>query len=1207
MSLDIDFPADAQILIEASAGTGKTFALAGLFMQAVIVHRLRVADILAVTYTEAATQELRRRIRQRLSLAVQMTTHTAVSADTADAAASTHEAGTAATTQAVAGAITAEQIARASASGEAHGDLHMRLQQALRDIDMASIHSIHGFCRRVLDDFALEAGQPLLPAEIQAQDREHREALAVELWRALAQDEEGADFLQRRFGTLSRLAQGLRDLLASEPLLPTVPQQTPPDPRPAMRDAFDGLKQAFAGHCVEARAVVEAAISEGVLKANEYKAEHVDAVWSALGDVCQRDHHDAPPHPKLHKYQSRVLQAGTKKDFQHRIPVSPLFAAIEHWLDVCGPLDAWRDACDLGRLHALRALAQQRDAARKQAANVRGYDDLIGDLHAALADPGRAEALAAAVRARYRRVLIDEFQDTDARQWAIFRRLFSGSGMALVGDPKQAIYRFRGGDVQTYLAAADAATSHERLLHNFRSRPCLLVAVNALFQHGGADAFGQSGIAFAPARPSGHCDDEAYRSGAEVAPAMEFHLLAPPAEKNWNKQPSVKRAASACAGRIATLLHPDSPHRLRERDEPGHRPLKASDCVVLVREHEEARAVREALARHGISAVSAGRKSLYATAEATEILALLLAAATPADGGRLRAVLAMPLLGQDAQAIAQLEDSDALHGCQRDLEHWQQLWQRHGPQAMLTEVIARNAARLLALPDGERALTNLLHLAERLQEQAPRALGLPAQVAWLQARIGQADDADETQQLRLESDAGRVQIMTLHASKGLEFPLVFLPFCGIGRGGGHKSDFVMYQHGDTRVRQWNSSVVGVDTPSWDEAKENARREECDEDMRLLYVGLTRARHALWIACGRLSCSENAALCRLLGGHAPTSELLQTSGAVLTTDDATDDLQRLRAPLQVPAVDTGGVPDPRSAQRLLSRDWWVHSFSQWQRGHALQADAQARRADEAPAADEMVAGDAGDSGRGPSDRRFSGVHFGNALHAALERIEFARWRDAGDSMIPDGQRPLLEAALLSHGYAQADVEAGVQALAPLINATLAAQLPEGTRLLDIATSERRAEMEFHFVLAPSRVDDTLRLLQRFGVGADRRSLGSRDRLEGLLTGKIDLVYRHAGRWYLADYKSNWLDDGYGAEALQAAMRNAGYDLQALVYTLAVHRWLRFRLGDGYDYTREFGGVRYLFCRGLAEGGGIHVDTPAPEFVHALDALWSGDRP
>jgi len=1193
MSLEFDFAADAQILIEASAGTGKTFALAGLFVQAVIVHRLRVADILAVTYTEAATQELRRRVRERLVLAAQMTADMAVNA--------------AAATQTDEGAITAEQIARARASGEASGTLHLRLQQALRDMDLASIHTIHGFCRRVLDDFALQAGQPLLPAAIQAQDREHREALAVELWRAVSADDGGADFLQRRFGTLDALAQALRDLLASEPLLPPVSEQMPTDPRPALRAAFDALKQAFAGHCVEARAAVEHALAQKVLSGTTYKLPHIEGVWSALADVCSHSDPYFTPHAKLANFGQSILRSKANKGMYARVPASPLFTAIDGYMSLSEACARWRNADDITHLHALRALAQQRDVVRKQAANVRGYDDLIGDLHAALADADRVEALGAAVRARYRRVLIDEFQDTDARQWAIFGRLFTRAGMVQVGDPKQAIYRFRGGDVQTYLAAADAAGSHAQLLDNFRSRPCLLAAVNALFEHGGADVFGQARIAYAPARPGGHCDDDAYRSGADVAPALQFHVLAPPAEKNWNKPPSIARAARACAARIAELLQPGCDHGLRAHDGIGHRPIAPSDCVVLVREHEEARAVREALVRHGISGVSAGRKSLYATAEATEVLALLLAAATPAHDGRLRAALAMPLLGQDAQAIAALEDSDALHGWQRDLEQWQQLWQRHGPQAMLAEAIARNAARLLSLPDGERRLTNLLQLAELLQEQAPRALGLPAQVAWLQARIAQADDADETQQLRLESDAGRVQIMTLHASKGLEFPLVFLPFCGIGRSGGRTSDFVMYQHGDARVRQWNSSVVNVDTPTWLQAKENAKGEERDEDMRLLYVGLTRARHALWIACGRLSCVDKTALYRLLGGHAPTPELLQASGAVLTKDDETADLQRLRAPLQGPAADAGTVPEPRQAQRVLARDWWVHSFSQWQRSHALQGDALARRADEEPAADEAGAGDVAEPDRMALDRRFTGVRFGNALHTALERVDFARWRDAGDSVIPDDERPLLQAALLAHGYGQADIEAGLQALARLIAATLAAQLPEGLRLVDLPPAERRAELEFHFVLAPSRVDETLQLLQRFGVGAGRRSLGSRDRLEGLLTGKIDLVYRHAQRWYLVDYKSNWLEDGYGPSALQAAMRSAGYDLQALVYALAVHRWLRFRLGDGYDYARDFGGVRYLFCRGLAGGGGVHADTPAPELVHALDALWSGDRP
>jgi exodeoxyribonuclease V beta subunit len=416
--------------------------------------------------------------------------------------------------------------------------------------------------------------------------------------------------------------------------------------------------------------------------------------------------------------------------------------------------------------------------------------------------------------------------------------------------------------------------------------------------------------------------------------------------------------------------------------------------------------------------------------------------------------------------------------------------------------------------------------------------------------------------------------------------------------------------------------VHGDEPAWKDACARAKREDLAEDMRLLYVGLTRARDALWVCGGALANNANAALHRLLGGNVPGAELQMTLDGLLDLQDGLPPARptRIALPTQPP------VPAPRLPARVLRRDWWIHSFSQLhrQRPHGAQA-----LTDEAPADDErpLAVTDAAPS-------RFGGTRFGNALHQALEHVDFARWRDCGgDDTIPEGERPHLEAALQAQDYAGEDIADGARELAQLVARTLNATLPlaplaiqaamdaitpapaetgdrrgasprANTRLCDIAPAARVAELEFHFTLADTDTRALLALLHAHGIALQRHDFGAWPRLSGLMNGKIDLTCRIDGRVYVLDYKSNRLPD-YEAATLQQAMAASEYDLQALLYVVAVHRWLRLRLGDGYDYARDVGGALYLFCRGLEPGStnGIARLAFPRALVEGVDALFA----
>jgi exodeoxyribonuclease V beta subunit len=1188
---------DGVQLIEASAGTGKTYTLATLFTRLIVERRLRMGEVLAVTYTEAATQELRKRIRERLALAADL-----VGTPRRDD--EQHEA-----------ALTHFVIDRHLAIGdETPAQLTRRLRAAAEETDLAAIFTIHGFCARVLREHALDAGQGFDAGELLGNTRALHAALAADLWRTYAADPATVDALAGLWSGPDALADDLPALCGPLPLLPPAPAGDEGERQVAVHATRAGraahLVDAIGLHLADAQAAIAAAFDHKVFDGRRARRPSFDKAFEELQAGAALAEWPRTDKTHVQKLLPDALRGFCKEPGDARVPASPLFDA---WRDWCEADDAWQQLqvrLQAGLLHRLRDDARRRFDDLKRTRRVQTYDDLIERVAIALDGP-RRQALVAALRAQYRVALVDEFQDTDERQWRIFARVFGDSddvralgetpALFLIGDPKQAIYGFRGGDVATYLLARRAADEAPRLAHNFRSRPAVLRAVRALYDGAdaaGQDAFAHPDIRFEPVEPGGRRSDGDYGHDGVAAPALTLRLLRSQDGRPLDADGSREAATAACVADI---------HRVLADARSGHaridgRPVRPGDIAVLVRNHKEATRVQQALARAGVPAVAAGKQSLFASAEAAELRMLLLALLHPADNGRLRAALATVLLGEDATALAALdEDGEAQRRHQARLLHWRERWQRGGPFALVSDLCAAQAERLLGLLDGERRLTNYLQLGEQLQEAAARTLGLHGLLDWLQVRMADADADDETQLLRLESDALRVQIVTLHKSKGLEYPLVYLPFAGLGTSRPDSGRHRVVHDGTQRVLQWK---LDRDDPAWKAAGDAARREAIAEDARLLYVGLTRAEHALWIAAGDVADLARSRLAPLIADLA----LLGAHADVRIVEGPAEP-----SPRRLPPEGDAAVAPARIATRRIAPDWWVYSFTQLAHAEggadplaaATQADPGGE--DEAPASD--LDGTPRDAAVPAAvDPRFAGSRFGVVMHGALEHADFAAWRDwrPGDAA-PGAQAHVIADALREGGYADIEVADGLEVLVPLVGHTLGTVLPEGVRLADVPADRRRAEIEFHFAMQPTGVPALLALLHRHGLLRQRTAFGARQRLEGLMTGLIDLTYVHEGRWYVLDYKSNQLP-GYDTSAMQQAMAHSEYDLQALIYTLALHRWLRFRLGDAYDYARDFGGIRYLFCRGLdltrEASPGVHAQRFAPDLVHALDALFAG---
>ncbi|MDH5832399.1 exodeoxyribonuclease V subunit beta [Luteimonas sp. M1R5S59] len=1265
----LELALDGVHAIEASAGTGKTYTLATLVVRLVVERGLRVGQVLAVTFTEAATQELRKRIRERLLLACVLV-GTAPAADDAAEAALTR-------------AVLDAHLARGAETAEA---LRRRLHAAANDIDLAAIFTIHGFCARVLREHALEAGQAFDAPELLTSDVQLYQTLAADLWRAHGGDAEAADDLLALWPGGPPSLAGDLPLLVREPALRPALNELPDDPAPRLHASGEAMAAAFRAHGDDFRAALVAAVDSKVLHAGSYKLDWIHPLCDALHRWCHASERALPfEHPKLPQLTRETLQLRTSKAGAGRTPDSPICNTVPAYLDALAATAEWEDARRVELLHRLRDDARQRVTRAKRQQRVQTYDDLIDRVADAIDGPHAAD-LVQRLRAQYTVALVDEFQDTDARQWRIFDHVFGAASAALhgqppalfvIGDPKQAIYGFRGGDVETYLAARDTAVEAPPLSSNFRSRPSVLRAVSTLYAQAQAAAdadtstdpdrkipppFIDPRIGFRDVQPGGTRRDDDFLRHRAPAPALTVWRAPLPDEvdskgrlKPWKAGHSRELATKACVAAIHRVL-------CDARDGNASiegRPVQPGDIAVLVRSHAEATRIRHALAMAGIPAVAAGRQSLFATPEARDLHALLLALLHGADDGRLRMALSTVLVGLDATAIAALDiDGEALRHWQLEALAWRERLQRGGPLALVNALCAQHAGRLLGLLDGERRLTNYLQLAEGLQDAQARALGLHGLVDWLANAIADANANDESQLLRLESDARRVQVVTLHKSKGLEYPLVFLPFAAIGPHARSPGQRAVINEEGGRVLHWK---LLPKASGWDAAKATWTLAQRAEDARLLYVGLTRARHALWLASGLFCNFDKSPLQHMVA----TPDALQAAlGDAVAIDDSIppDTLPWL------PPATTDAVPPARIAQRALASDWWVYSFTQLanadgQEDTAASATQPAAGGYDEPGGDadsgmdvalpaslemgervdaevnpapgatlDAVSGAGAGEGReadvdaaGGAERRdipapvqaaaaafdprFAGTRFGVVLHDVLERTDFARWSAwaPGTPAPTDEDAALIAERLRAGGYPAEDIDDGIDMLVPLIGHTLTVPLPEGVRLADVPADRRRPEIEFQFSLAPTRIDALLALLHRHDVLTARQGFGARRRLEGLMTGLIDLTYVHGGRWYVLDYKSNRLP-GYGPAQLMDAMAHSEYDLQALIYTLALHRWLRFRLGDGYDYARDFGGARYVFCRGVNarsdDGQGVHAWRFEPELVDALDALFAG---
>ncbi|OZI37010.1 exodeoxyribonuclease V subunit beta [Bordetella genomosp. 10] len=1302
LPVDLDvlrFPLRGSRLIEASAGTGKTYTIATLYVRLVLGHGgdeglgrpLTPPEILVVTFTDAATQELRDRIRTRLADAARVFLTDPEDADAAPTGDVLYDL-------------------RDEYPPETRGACARKLQLAVEWMDEAAVSTIHGWCNRMLREHAFDSDS-LFQQTLEQNSAPLLAEAARDYWRVFIAglDSTGArelrawwadpDALREDAARLFRYAPQLEGVLdaadasasgdaATDPSSPGAAAQREEalaEPAALLATArgertrkLAALKAAWPTWLTELREIFDAGVAAKKVDGRKFQARYYQGWLDTLQAWCE-DPERSLPELSDTAWQ-RLSPAGMEEAWKGQPPDHPACAALAELREQVLALPSARNDILKHAAAWMRRRYAQEQARRAQM----DFDDLLGQLDRALAGPN-GTALAAAMRRQFPVALIDEFQDTDPVQYRIFDAVYrlaeqpADCALILIGDPKQAIYGFRGADIYTYLRARAAVDGRLYALKtNYRSTHAMVSAANHCFEVAERHPEGEGAFLFRTPRGNpvpftgalarGRADRLMVEGGD--APALTAWWLAggedgaPVGVGAYREQ-----MAAACAGEIARLMTLGRQGRAGFVDEDKRgdapRPLRPADMAVLVNSGREAQIMRRALAQRGVRSVYLSEnQSVYRSAQAADIEHWLRACAEPDDPRLLRAALATPTLGLSWEALDRLNSDewewdrrvDQFRGYGRD-------WRVLGVLPMLRRLLddfdvpARQRAGGAAdATAGERILTDLLHIAELLQQASVQLEGehaLLRHLAEMRAAAAEGQDNDALT-IRLESDADLLRIVTVHKSKGLEYPLVFLPFAMAFRPVG-VDDLPLAWHdadGDLRV-----------TLEPDEgARARADRERLGEDLRKLYVALTRARYATWLGCAPVANAQASALGYLLAQGRPLDAA--AFGAVLDEwRDGHPHIAVAPAPVESDAVyRAAGIAAADGRAREMSRGvrehWWVASYS------ALRTVEDAPREEPATAADDVYMEEASAGPLPDADEMSSIAAASGAETAATGRGDAAMQLSLGNAGplhgFPAGAEAgtffheLLEwAAAQGFGQAAADADALQAAVArrceergwdewaaplsdwlrhflrlPLALPAMpgeddgrteggepAADRPSSARpggpgpvaLADLDPRACVSEMEFWFAahdVPATRID---RLVCAHVHPRHRRAALAPARLNGMLKGFIDLVFEYEGRYYVADYKSNRLgpdDAAYDAGAMLGAILGHRYELQYVLYLLALHRLLRARLPD-YDYDRHIGGAVYLFLRGShAPGGGVYVDRPPRALIEALDALFAG---
>jgi len=1200
-TLDVmTLPLHGERLIEASAGTGKTYTIAGLYLRLLLGHGgknghgrpLTVDEILVVTFTEAATAELRDRIRARIV----QTRHALICGESDD-----------------------DFIKALMTEISDHEGAKQILLQAIRQMDEAAIYTIHGFCQRMLKEHAFESGS-YFETQFITDEMPIRQQAIEDFWREQfyhTNDETDyslAKLVRGYWAAPEKLLAQLRGYLTN----PFLKLQAPLSDLP-LKQAFGQMVTQindFKAQWSQASADILSHLQNSGVDKRSYSAKNLPKWVDEITLWSQTPAIDLNVPDNLVRFDSRTLSEKTKKG---EVPSLAIFDNVTDFL--AQPLSL-KPAILAKAVHFTR----EHVAAHKKQQSLLSFDDLLSGLNNALA--GKKDgSLATKIRTQYPLAMIDEFQDTDLMQYQIFNTIYgaheattSNAGLLMIGDPKQAIYSFRGADIFTYIKARKEVSNHYTLGTNYRSTPNMVTAVNSVFEQSEAPFIYSDDIGFSPVNSIDKASQ--FKVDDHIQGALTQWLM--PTETTVGNGQYQTAMALACASQINELLSKGQLGQAGFCKGDSLRPVIASDIAILVRTGAEANLVKQQLAKQGIASVYlSNRESIFSAAIVSDVWRILCAVVEPNNARAIRSAMATQLMAQTINQLDDLNNDERLWQQLVDqFNYYQQRWQKVGVLAMLTEFLHQQhiPSQLLGLVDGERQLTDLLHLGEILQQQSLEIVGEHALMHWLSDQIHNQQGEVQEQQLRLESDKNLVQIVTIHKSKGLEYNLVFLPFiCSI-----RKAKDAIYHHNNETI---------VDLNGGDDALTAADKERLAEDLRLFYVAITRAVHHAWIGfaplkngkankAGTTDLHASAIGYLYLGSEVTTHDELASKLAAF--DQSIDCVKTLAPPSEmlVPyqAVDVSEEKmSARSFGSNIENNYWITSYSALSKttNHSKHSDVDASLESFDIDWEAALAQVNDESAAEVSEQTIfnfpRGAHAGTFMHTLFEEIDFP---NATGEVLQDKVTELLEASEFDESWRDVLIKLVDDVLGSTLNpaiegASHSSNLPADFSLCQLGMKDKQVEMEFFMPLSPLDCEDVNQVLTKHDALSKQANPLNFSKVQGMLKGFIDLVFVANGKYYVLDYKSNHLGDtaqDYDMAHMTDVMIDHRYDFQYQLYSLALHRLLRARLPN-YDMQEHLGGAFYLFLRGMdkdsGSGNGIFYNRPSNAFIEELDDLFTAN--
>ncbi|MFH5833879.1 exodeoxyribonuclease V subunit beta [Halalkalibaculum sp. DA384] len=1175
-----------QHLVEASAGTGKTYNITSLFIRSILEKETAVDEILVLTYTKAATAELKERIMSRLRDSVQVLSRG--EAPEGD-----------------------EFLVQLLDYIEKRDKAVKLLEKALHNFDEASIFTIHSFCQRALQEQSFLSGITF-DTELVADDTELVQEVVDDWWRNLVEESEST-LHQRIWLNILREEGYLPDKLATivaaglgKPYLKlsvdVTAEATRPEELEELKQLFEKLKDNWVGN----QGDIQKLLLSDAMDGRKYQSRYLDPWMEAITEWLEKELPSLAFPDKLDRFSiDYIREYGTKKG--ESPPQHPFFYCVKAFIEQADRVRSWIPEFKKEMINYGRSGVRER----KQSAGVMGYDDLLVLLQEALNRVPTGTTLASFLREKFPVALVDEFQDTDPIQYNILETIYPAdspdTALFLVGDPKQSIYSFRGADVFSYLNARNGVPENQQysLDRNFRSDPDLIGAVNALFDQ--ESPFWVDDISFAPVQAA-DIEVKPFIQEGKKPPLLQFseseHVN--PGEQ-VNKGEARERAAGVTAESISRLLNRGQSGGATI----GENPVRPKDIAILVRTHRQADLIREKLEQRSIKCVQYSEKSVFETGEARNIELLLKAVAEPRNDELVRTVLATGLFEYDAHDLLRFkEDEQAWTENVSRFSEWNRIWLERGFSSMFRSFLldAEVEQHLVGLEQGERKLTNTLQLGELLQaREQEHQEGMFELVKWLSRKRREPDNRIEEEQLRLESDEELVRIVTMHRSKGLEYPIVYCPFLWDGAHFSDKGDPFLYHDSEDR-HQAAIDLNEKGNPARRRHRLEAAREELSESLRLAYVALTRAKQHCRIVYESASGIEFSPLGYLLLGK---EEIDQQLVAKIGTAENSSSLppEKLRKALESLLAEHSNlfarevINDQSYTEfRAAESDDKSRSCRQLTAAKAVQSRSivssfssimhpSSDRGDEDPDDEFFLPEERGITDDDPERTIFTfpkGPQAGTCVHTIFEDLRFAGGEDLDE--------------VIAYNLDQFGFEPEwLPVVKRMVQTVLQKPLKEGLSLNRLEEKKLLKEMEFYFDLRSFLRDALVNIIR------GRRAGPATVINEGFMKGYIDLVFAFDGQFFIADYKTNYLGDAlrdYTPGILREEMNLAGYDVQYHIYAVALHRYLEQRVPN-YAYETHFGGVFYLFVRGMTGGAdrnGIFYDKPDLQKIRQLDQLF-----